>query len=206
MNRRGIALFLAVAMTLSLCVVSVLAAGQTEETPVASETQGIAETAAPDTAPAPESPEGSAEAAEPAASGEAQPDPAGTLSFDNLERRLREGNCNLLALDETIASIEALDYDEMYDDLRDSLNDIADAQWMLIQFGMSDSTPPAPSSRAISPCGTLLTPLKTASCSRTTPTLCFSSAMRRIKSSRRPSPFTWLCWRWTSTAVRWTAP
>ena len=139
MNRRGIALFLAVAMTLSLCVVSVLAAGQTEETPVASETQGIAETAAPDTAPAPESPEGSAEAAEPAASGEAQPDPAGTLSFDNLERRLREGNCNLLALDETIASIEALDYDEMYDDLRDSLNDIADAQWMLIQFGMSDS-------------------------------------------------------------------
>ncbi|MFQ8760281.1 MAG: hypothetical protein ACLSAF_13545 [Intestinimonas sp.] len=51
MNRRGIALFLAVAMTLSLCVVSVLAAGQTEETPVASETQGIAETAAPDTAP-----------------------------------------------------------------------------------------------------------------------------------------------------------
>lgn len=53
MNRRGIALFLAVAMTLSLCVVSVLAAGQTEETPVASETQGIAETAAPDTAPAP---------------------------------------------------------------------------------------------------------------------------------------------------------
>ena len=27
----------------------------------------------------------------------------------------------------------------MYDDLRDSLNDIADAQWMLIQFGMSDS-------------------------------------------------------------------
>ena len=89
MNRRGIALFLAVAMTLSLCVVSVLAAGQTEETPVASETQGIAETAAPDTAPAPESPEGSAEAAEPAASGEAQPDPAGTLSFANLERRLR---------------------------------------------------------------------------------------------------------------------
>ena len=42
-------------------------------------------------------------------------------------------------MDETIASIEALDYDEMYDDLRDSLNDIADAQWMLIQFGMSDS-------------------------------------------------------------------
>lgn len=139
MNRRGIALFLAVAMTLSLCVVSVLAAGQTEETPVASETQGIAETAAPDTAPAPESPEGSAEAAEPAASGETQSSPVGTLSFDNLERRLREGNCNLLALDETIASIEALDYDEMYDDLRDSLNDIADAQWMLIQFGMSDS-------------------------------------------------------------------
>lgn len=71
--------------------------------------------------------------------GETQSSPVGTLSFDNLERRLREGNCNLLALDETIASIEALDYDEMYDDLRDSLNDIADAQWMLIQFGMSDS-------------------------------------------------------------------
>ena len=139
MNRRGIALFLAVAMTLSLCVVSVLAAGQTEEMPVASEAQGIVETADPDTDPVPESPEGSAEAAEPAASGEAQPDPTGTLSFDNLERRLREGNCNLLALDETIASIEALVYDEMYDDLRDSLNDIADAQWMLIQFGMSDS-------------------------------------------------------------------
>lgn len=139
MNRRGIALFLAVAMTLSLCVVSVLAAGQTEEMPVASEAQGIVETADPDTDPVPESPEGSAEAAEPAASGEAQPDPTGTLSFDNLERHLREGNCNLLALDETIASIEALDYDAMYEDLRDALNEIADAQWMLIQFGMSDS-------------------------------------------------------------------
>ena len=62
-----------------------------------------------------------------------QTDPEGTVTFANLERRIRENNLNLLMLEETIASIESTDYDKLYEDLRDSLNSIADAQWMMIQ-------------------------------------------------------------------------
>lgn len=66
-------------------------------------------------------------------------DAAGTVSFANLETRVRANNENLLALDETIASVEALDYDKMYEDLRTQLNKIANLQWMLIVSGQGES-------------------------------------------------------------------
>lgn len=61
-------------------------------------------------------------------------DPEGTVSFANLARRTREHNLNLLSLSETIASIETLDYDKMYEDLRDNLNNLADIQWKMHQY------------------------------------------------------------------------
>nr|RKI67940.1 TolC family protein [bacterium 1xD42-67] len=67
------------------------------------------------------------------------PDPVGTISFTNLERRLRENNYNLLALEETIASVEVIDYDKMTEDMRKQLNQIARAQWMMVEFGQGDS-------------------------------------------------------------------
>ena len=67
------------------------------------------------------------------------PDAAGTLSFENLGARMRTGNYTLLSLEENVAAIECLDYDKMYEDLRDGLNSIASAQWGLIQMGQGES-------------------------------------------------------------------
>ena len=67
------------------------------------------------------------------------PDAAGTLSFENLGARMRTGNYTLLSLEENVAAIECLDYDKMYEDLRDNLNLIADYQWGMIQAGQSGS-------------------------------------------------------------------
>ncbi len=60
-------------------------------------------------------------------------DPEGTVSFSNLSRRVRANDRNLRTLEETIASIEVIDYDKMYEDLRKSMNALADAQYGMIQ-------------------------------------------------------------------------
>lgn len=67
------------------------------------------------------------------------PDAEGTLSFENLSARMRTGNYTLLSLEENVAAIECLDYDKMYEDLRNGLNSIASAQWGLIQMGQGES-------------------------------------------------------------------
>lgn len=64
------------------------------------------------------------------------PDPVGSITFGNLERRMREGNLSLLALEEQIKVLESIDYDEMQDDLRDGLNEIANQQWGMISNPM----------------------------------------------------------------------
>lgn len=68
-----------------------------------------------------------------------QPDAEGTLSYANLKQRILENNPQMMALEEAIAAVEALDYDKMYDDLRDTLNSIASAQWMMTIYGAGDS-------------------------------------------------------------------
>lgn len=71
------------------------------------------------------------------------PDAAGTLSFENLGARMKTGYYSLLALEENIAVIESLDYDELEDDLRDALNAIADQQWSMMQMGALGGENPA---------------------------------------------------------------
>lgn len=66
-------------------------------------------------------------------------DAEGTVSFENLEQRVRENATAVKILDETIASIDATDFDKMYDDLRDGLNKISDFQYLLIQTGQKES-------------------------------------------------------------------
>lgn len=66
-------------------------------------------------------------------------DAEGTVSFENLEQRVRENSTTVKMLDETIASIDATDFDKMYDDLRDSLNSISKAQYLLILGGQKES-------------------------------------------------------------------
>ena len=67
------------------------------------------------------------------------PDAEGTLRFENLSARMKTGYYTVMSLEENIAAIECIDYDKMYEDLRDGLNSIASAQWGLIQMGQGES-------------------------------------------------------------------
>lgn len=152
MRQRIIALLLALAVLASVCAVSALA----EERAAPAES---AETAEP--VPEGESAAGDGETrenGEAAGDGEAageeeaveepvptpagpdlaenvtiQPDPLGEVSFANVERRMRENNLQLLALEQSVLSIEDIDYDKLYDKLWHQLNDLAQAQWGLVQ-------------------------------------------------------------------------
>ena len=120
MKTRLLALLLAGAVTASLLGVSALAAE--EDKP---EKTGAAQTQ--------EESEDGQEAGETQPEEEPYiPDPVGTLTFENLERRMRENNLTLLALEENIQAILVIDYDEMYEDIRQALNEIASAQWTMI--------------------------------------------------------------------------
>ena len=136
MKRKLTALLLALALALSLCAGAVLAdETPKEEAPAAGTADGPGE----DGAEAPEAPE-DAETPSPAGPDPADtpaeayvPDAVGTISFANLERRMRENNLNVLMLQENIDAIEETDYDRMYEDLRTSLNGIAKGQWAMIE-------------------------------------------------------------------------
>ena len=120
MKTRLLALLLAGAVTASLLGVSALAAEEDEP-----EKTGAAQTQ--------EESEDGQEAGETQPEEEPYiPDPVGTLTFENLERRMRENNLTLLALEENIQAIRVIDYDEMYEDIRQALNEIASAQWPMI--------------------------------------------------------------------------
>ena len=67
------------------------------------------------------------------------PDAEGTLSFEKLSARMKTGYYTVMSLEENIAAIECIDYDKMYEDLRNGLNSIASAQWGLIQMGQGES-------------------------------------------------------------------
>lgn len=149
------------ALLICFSVVGLAQALPDEEPPAAPETE-TADSASPET---PEQPEESSDAKEPSEETEEpseekdppspagpdaeptedvelpayEPDPVGTLRFENVERRMREKNLNLLSLQENIAAVESMDYDKMYDDLRTSLNQIAKGQWGLIQMGQGSS-------------------------------------------------------------------
>ena len=132
MKKRMMALLLA----LTLCAVPVLA----EETtaPEAPAEGAAVETPAEDMPAGEETPV--EEPAAPAGAALAGPDDAapedavivpdepGTLTFANLERRLRENNLNVLAIQESVNSLEELDYEDLEEDLRKQLNEIARAQ------------------------------------------------------------------------------
>ena len=62
------------------------------------------------------------------------PDAEGTLRFENLSARMKTGYYTVMSLEENIAAIACIDYDKMYEDLRDGLNQIAEAQWMMLQI------------------------------------------------------------------------
>ena len=56
----------------------------------------------------------------------------GTVSFANIERRMRENNLQILSIQRSIDTIEEIDYDKTYEDLRKKLNEIAKQQWGVV--------------------------------------------------------------------------
>lgn len=64
-----------------------------------------------------------------------EPDPVGQVSFANVESRMRQNNLQILTLEQNILSLEEIDYQELYEDLREQLNQIAKAQWQLVKSG-----------------------------------------------------------------------
>ena len=158
LNRRITALLLVGAIAVGLCGASVLAADQgagDSSSPVQTAPGTAEEAARPQAASedpgqpqegavsqSDESEPGEETGGDAAAGAEIVPDPVGTLSFSNLDSRLRANNLNLLALEETIASIEAIDYDEMKDDIRKSLNQIANQQWQMHSISLPSTGNP----------------------------------------------------------------
>ncbi len=160
-DRRTIAAILAAALTLTMCGVSAVAdeeadssaapdssvSAQADQSDASATVGGTPEdSSAADTS--------AADSSQADASGEDQtaqdadteehpepeiitPDAVGTVSFANVSRRLRENNLSVLSLEENINAIKAIDYDKMTDDIRKSLNGIADAQWFLTISGNS---------------------------------------------------------------------
>lgn len=68
-----------------------------------------------------------------------EPDPEGTVSFENLQNRMKSDGLTTLVLEETIAAAESVDFDNLQEYLRKQLNQTASFQWMLVSAGQGDS-------------------------------------------------------------------
>ena len=146
MKKRSIAILLTLALVLSLCAVTAAAGekaeekaeSQTEETAGAENGETGEETPVEE-APSPAGPDAEPETdpktGEVIAAATIEPDAVGTVSFANVERRMRENNLSILTLDQTIGTLQDIDYKKVEDDLRDGLNEIADQQWNMSQYG-----------------------------------------------------------------------
>ena len=149
MRQRITALLLALAVLASVCAVSALAeerpapadtaqaeSPEGEDRPASPETPAeAAPEAAPETAPETEAGAPSLAGPDLAENVTIQPDPLGEVSFANVERRMREGNLQLLALEQSVLTIEDIDYDKLYDQLWHQLNELAQAQWAYVRAG-----------------------------------------------------------------------
>lgn len=159
MSKKWMALLLASALTLSLCVIPALA--QTDAPPQAAEGEAAAESdssgepdSAGDTGPAGEDAGTFEEVPLPEETIVVQPDgtPAAKsstmddelvftgeddfryLAFENLRDRVLEGSLTARMLEESIASIDAMDFTEMYINLVSQLNSLEYAQEMYAQI------------------------------------------------------------------------
>ena len=151
MKKRSIAILLTLALLLSLCAVTA-AAGEKAEEKAESQTEETtgaetgetgeeapteeAEEEEPSSPAGPDAePETDPKTGEVIAAATIEPDAVGTVSFVNVERRMRENNLSILTLEQSIETLKDIDYKKVEDDLRDGLNEIADQQWNMRQYG-----------------------------------------------------------------------
>ena len=139
MGKRMLSMLLVLALGSSLLVTAAFAEGNTENTPAAeqpqeleplTETAGDSQSAGEAVVSAPEE-QATIGAYNPELT-VPQPDQVGHLSYAHLETRVRENNLTVKMLEETIASIDVQDFDEMKESLRQRLNSIAKLQYLVI--------------------------------------------------------------------------
>ena len=142
MRQRIRSMLLALALALSLGAVPVLADQTPQPEPSAADPAETEQTQTEEGETAPAEGADETEEAAPADSPagpdqettgeelEIVPDPVGTVSFENLERRIREHNLQLLALEENVASLEGMDYEAMQESLRKRLHNFAQGKWI----------------------------------------------------------------------------
>ena len=136
MHKKWIALMLALLLVVSLCAVSALAeeAGSDDPTETAGETlDGEAASESPEDGEiegAEESETSSPAGPDPAPATDPEtgdlidtgyvPDAVGNVTFENVERRMRESNLQVLSLQESVDMLESIDYADLQEDLRNS--------------------------------------------------------------------------------------
>lgn len=152
MRKKWIALALAAALILSLGAVSALAESETqtpetqdpvteEETTPQGEDGELSQEETPEEDAGDEGEE--TQPVSPAGPDQALPDTdyvpdaMGSVTFANVEHRMREGNLNILALQESVDMLESIDYADLQEDLRKQLNEIAKGQWYMVLMGQS---------------------------------------------------------------------
>lgn len=142
MKGKHIALLLVLTLALSLCAAPALA---DKEAPAAPEglliapapTQASASPAGPDPEPAVDPETGKLIEEVTIA-----PDEVGFVSFANVERRMREKNLSVLALEESVLTLEEMDYEEMKDYLRDQMELLATGMaWQRQASEMPEGSP-----------------------------------------------------------------
>lgn len=123
MKKKLTALLLAALLVVSLCAVPALA----EETPLIAPNPAAGNAAEAESGkpvqPDPAGPDGVL-----SEDTVIVPDEVGFVSFANLERRLRENNLNVLALQESVDALAEIDYEDLAEDLREQLAQIARTQ------------------------------------------------------------------------------
>ena len=143
MKKRSIALLLTLALVLSLCAVTAAAGekaeekaeSQTEETAGAENGDAVEEaTEAPSLAGPDAEPETDPKTGEVIAAVTIEPDAVGTVSFANVERRMRENNLTILALAQGVASLQDIDYEKIEDELWDQMGIVSETQWAAVQM------------------------------------------------------------------------
>lgn len=132
MKRKSIALLLVLSLVLSLCAVSALAEEEGAEEIASPENEEAAELAVPGSPAGPDPvPTVDPETGKLLEEVAIVPDAVGTVSFANIENRMREKNLTVLTLQQSIESLRDIDYKKMEDDVRDGLNEIANQQWQM---------------------------------------------------------------------------
>lgn len=80
---------------------------------------------------------------------EAEKTEENSVTWEELEERVRAGSATAIALSERAGQLGAIDYDRLMDSIRDDMNDLADMQWMMSQLASNSYISPGTAASAV---------------------------------------------------------